>query len=116
VKTWLNEIQRYASEGVCKMLVGNKVDLLDPSEGRGAPDPDKVVKTDTGRALAEELGIPFLETSAKRSKNVDEAFMRMAAEIKKRAASSPAIGQPSKNTIKPGQGQTIKAGSSSCCS
>lgn len=36
------------------------------------------------KAFADEVGIPFLETSAKNSTNVEEAFMTMAAEIKKR--------------------------------
>ena len=30
---------------------------------------------------ADQLGIPFLETSAKDGKNVEQAFMTMAAEI-----------------------------------
>lgn len=34
--------------------------------------------------FADSLAIPFLETSAKNSTNVEQAFMTMAAEIKKR--------------------------------
>ena len=33
---------------------------------------------------ADQLGIPFLETSAKNATNVEQAFMTMAAEIKNR--------------------------------
>lgn len=36
------------------------------------------------QALADEIGIPFLETSAKNATNVEQAFMAMAAEIKNR--------------------------------
>lgn len=36
------------------------------------------------QAFADELGIPFLETSAKDSVNVEQAFLTMAAEIKKK--------------------------------
>jgi len=36
------------------------------------------------QAYAEEIGIPFLETSAKDSINVEEAFLAMSAAIKKR--------------------------------
>ena len=36
------------------------------------------------QAFADEIGIPFLETSAKNSSNVEQAFMTMAAEIKNR--------------------------------
>lgn len=41
------------------------------------------------RSIAEilSLGIPFLETSAKNSTNVESAFLTMAAEIKKRYCS-----------------------------
>nr|KAJ0227904.1 hypothetical protein LSAT_V11C100031030 [Lactuca sativa] len=35
-------------------------------------------------AFADEIGIPFLETSAKSSTNVEKAFMAMSAEIKNR--------------------------------
>lgn len=36
------------------------------------------------QALADELGIPFLETSAKDAINVEQAFLTMAGEIKKK--------------------------------
>lgn len=35
------------------------------------------------QAYADEIGIPFLETSAKDSINVEEAFLAMCAAIKK---------------------------------
>merc|ERR1739848_312463 len=76
VKQWLNEIDRYASESVNKLLVGNKSDLT----------AKKQVDTQTAKAFADEIGIPFLETSAKNSTNVEQAFMTVAGEIKKRMA------------------------------
>ena len=40
------------------------------------------------QAFADEIGIPFLETSAKNATNVEQAFMTMAAEIKNRCGHS----------------------------
>lgn len=42
--------------------------------------------------FADSLGIPFLETSAKNATNVEQAFMTMAAEIKKRMGPGAASG------------------------
>jgi hypothetical protein len=36
------------------------------------------------KAFADEIGIPFMETSAKNASNVEQAFMAMAADIKNR--------------------------------
>ncbi|KAL0717027.1 hypothetical protein Bca4012_066349 [Brassica carinata] len=77
VKQWLSEIDRYANDSVCKLLIGNKNDMVE----------SKVVSTETGKALADELGIPFLETSAKDSINVEQAFLTIAGEIKKKMGS-----------------------------
>lgn len=104
VKQWLNEIDRYANENVNKLLVGNKSDLT----------AKKVVDTQTAKAFADEIGIPFLETSAKNATNVEQAFMTMAAEIKNRMASQPVVNKPS--TIRPGQGKPVAANKSGCCS
>eukprot|EP00127_Corallochytrium_limacisporum_P006672 Clim_evm51s232 gene=Clim_evmTU51s232 len=74
VQTWLSEIDRYATENVNKLLVGNKCDLLDK----------KVVDYTTAKEFADKLKIPFLETSAKNATNVEQAFLTMAGEIKER--------------------------------
>jgi len=83
VKQWLQEIDRYACENVNKLLVGNKCDLTNK----------KVVDYTSAKEYADQLGIPFLETSAKNATNVEQAFMTMAAEIKNRVG-PPAAAQP----------------------
>ncbi|KAI3803901.1 hypothetical protein L1987_32065 [Smallanthus sonchifolius] len=100
VKQWLSEIDRYANESVGKLLVGNKCDLVE----------NKVVDIQTPKAFADELGIPFLETSAKDSVNVEQAFLTMAAEIKKKMGNQP-TGDKSTVQIK---GQPIEQ-KSNCC-
>ncbi|KAH0666098.1 hypothetical protein KY285_027304 [Solanum tuberosum] len=76
VKQWLSEIDRYASDSVNKLLVGNKCDLT----------AQKVVSTETAQAFADEIGIPFMETSAT---NVEQAFMAMAASINQEQNGEP---------------------------
>jgi Ras-related protein Rab-1A len=77
VGDWLKEVNRYAAEGTAKLLVGNKCDRT----------ADRVVSEAQAQEFANELGIPFLETSAKSAKNVEEAFLTMAGElIRQRAA------------------------------
>lgn len=42
------------------------------------------MSTERGQQLADELGIPFMEVSAKSNINVEKAFYSLAADIKKR--------------------------------
>ena len=67
VKTWMHEIDKYATNGVCKILVGNKSDLEDQRQ----------VSFEEGQELAKQYEIPFLEASAKQSINVDTSFLTM---------------------------------------
>ncbi|CAG9789083.1 unnamed protein product [Diatraea saccharalis] len=105
VKQWLEEIDRYACDNVNKLLVGNKCDLTTK----------KVVDYTTANQYAEQLGIPFLETSAKNSTNVEQAFMTMAAEIKARVGPPTGGAAPAGASVKIDQGRPIDTGKSSCC-
>uniref|UniRef100_A0A665TNI1 Ras-related protein ORAB-1-like n=1 Tax=Echeneis naucrates TaxID=173247 RepID=A0A665TNI1_ECHNA len=105
VKQWLQEIDRYASENVNKLLVGNKCDLTTK----------KVVDYTTAKEFADSLGIPFLETSAKNATNVEQAFMTMAAEIKKRMGPGATAGGGEKPNVKLTPGTTVKPSSGGCC-
>ncbi|KAJ8054646.1 P-loop containing nucleoside triphosphate hydrolase protein [Yarrowia lipolytica] len=103
VKTWFHEIDRYATEGVNKLLVGNKSDITDK----------KVVEYTVAKEFADSLGIPFLETSAKNATNVEQAFLTMARQIKER------MGGAAENTAAKAnvnlRGQNVSQGSSSSC-
>eukprot|EP00049_Salpingoeca_infusionum_P015123 m.290260 g.290260 ORF g.290260 m.290260 type:complete len:966 (+) comp15816_c0_seq16:132-3029(+) len=55
----------------CAVLVGNKVDL----------EHERVVSTVEGQRLAEQLNIPFIETSAKTSMNVQEAIHKAVLQV-----------------------------------
>lgn len=103
VKQWLNEIERYASQDVQKLLVGNKCDLVNK----------KAVTYEQAKAFAEKLEIPFLETSAKAATNVEKAFLTMAAEIKQCITVQPAASNPTVTFS--GQGQAVGGGGGGCC-
>ncbi|PWZ38033.1 GTP-binding protein YPTM1 [Zea mays] len=108
VKQWLDEIDRYANDSVRKLLVGNKCDLAE----------NRAVDTSVAQAYAEEVGIPFLETSAKESINVEEAFLAMSAAIKKSKAGSQAALERKPSNVVHMKGRPIQQEQqkSRCCS
>jgi Ras-related protein Rab-1A len=75
VQQWMREVDAHAPADVCRLLVGSKADLAEK----------RAVKTEEGAALARQLGIPFIEASAKGSVNVEGMFVTMAATMKKKA-------------------------------
>ena len=101
VKQWLHEIDRYASENVNKLLVGNKCDLTSK----------RAVTTEQAKEFADSLGIEYLETSAKNATNVERAFTTMAAQIKARYKTQPQGSAGSGVRVGPGA-PVDKAG---CC-
>ena len=63
---------------------------------------------------ADQLGIPFLETSAKNATNVEQAFMTMAAEIKNRMGPAPTPGDKP-NNVKINTSTPVRQGGGGCC-
>lgn len=65
VKNWMADVDKFAKEGVLRILVGNKCDL----------NSKRQVSFENGKELADKYGIKFLETSAKETVNIDELFV-----------------------------------------
>jgi Ras-related protein Rab-1A len=106
VRQWLQEIDRYACEGVNKLLVGNKSDL----------ESKKAVEYAAAKEFADQLQVPFLETSAKNATNVEQAFLTMAKQIKDRMGSATVNAGSNKQTLKVGSGQSVQQqGAGGCC-
>ena len=61
-RQWMNEIDRYASEGVNRLLVGNKCDLVK----------HKQVDYHQAKDFADRNEMSFVEASAKTATNVDK--------------------------------------------
>lgn len=72
---WIKNIKAHASDTVHVILVGNKTDL------RTADKAGPCINTETGKAVADKFSVPYFETSAKDSANVDNAFMSPVRSI-----------------------------------
>ncbi|WAR19570.1 YPTC1-like protein [Mya arenaria] len=72
VARWMKDVDQYGGSHVVKLLVGNKSDLKDK----------RVVTFEMGKGLADRLCAPYLETSARTSTNVEQAFLTMTADMK----------------------------------
>jgi len=102
VKQWLHEIDRYASESVNKLLVGNKSDLASK----------RAVSFEARKEFADSLGIEFVETSAKNATNVEKAFMAMSSQIKQKMKTQPSK-DPKNTKINPGS--SVNQNKGGCC-
>lgn len=71
VDEWLSEVNKYVNESTCKILIGNKCDMTS----------ERQVPTEEAKKKAEDLGIAYIECSAKDATNVEEAFTMMSGEL-----------------------------------
>ena len=72
VDNWMADVDKFASESAIRMIVGNKCDS----------DDKRKVTFEEGKELAARYNVKFLETSAKNSKGVIDAFQTLSKEIK----------------------------------
>lgn len=75
VEKWLNDLWENSGRDkkVPIVLLANKIDLRE----EGAES----VSSDEGKALAEKLGVFFIETSAKTGEGVENAFAQLGKDI-----------------------------------
>ena len=64
VKNWMADVDKFAKEGVLRILSGNKCDL----------EHMRKISKDEGKELASKYGIQYIETSAKETTNIEELF------------------------------------------
>jgi len=105
IRTWFSNVEQHATEGVNKILIGNKCDW----------EEKRAVSTEQGQALANELGIPFMEVSAKSNINVEKAFFSLAGDIKKRIVDTQQPQQQQQSSVNVNGGQPAGGMGKNCC-
>ncbi|XP_006626873.1 ras-related protein Rab-3C isoform X1 [Lepisosteus oculatus] len=92
VQDWSTQIKTYSWDNAQVILAGNKCDM----------EEERVVSTESGRHLAEQLGFEFFETSAKDNINVKQTFERLVDIICDKMSDSsepdPAVTAGTQNT------------------
>ena len=84
-------------------MIGNKCDW----------EEKRVVSTERGQQLADELGIPFMEVSAKSNINIEKAFFTLASEIKTRIMDSTRVDERQQPSVTDQNGAS--AAGAKCC-
>ncbi|XP_068939883.1 ras-related protein Rab-43 [Petaurus breviceps papuanus] len=90
VPHWIEDVRKYAGANIVQLLIGNKSDLSDLRE----------VQLTEAQLLAERYEILCaIETSAKDSSNVEEAFVKVATELMMRHG-GPVFSEKNTDNIK----------------
>jgi Ras-related protein Rab-6A len=71
VTKWIDDAKAIRGNSLMIILVGNKIDMAEKRQ----------VNTEEGQALAKELGVMFIETSAKAGVNVKQLFQNIAITL-----------------------------------
>jgi Ras-related protein Rab-11A len=71
IATWIDEVHQHTPPDLPIVLVGNKLDLVD----------QRKVSREQATALAEQLNLSYMETSALNATNVEKAFNLLVSSI-----------------------------------
>lgn len=73
IKQWYKTVTEHSNDDAQILLVGNKSDM-----------DNRVVTYEQGEELANELSVPFIESSAKDATNVNDVFLTLAKLIQQK--------------------------------
>ena len=89
LSNWLIEIEKNANKNVLKVLIGNKTDL----------EEKRVITYHQGKEFADNYGLKYIETSAKKNLNVNEAFETLGRELMQASDDKKIIKQKQNKTV-----------------
>ena len=102
IQRWFDESQNYLQKSVPKLLIGNKLDLA----------AQRTVRVEDARALADRLGVDYVETSAKNSTNVKSAFETLTRNIMNSVSGGAGSTSTASKGTKIGVSKPVQGG---CC-
>ena len=97
LSNWLIEIEKNASKNVLRLLIGNKCDL----------EEKRVISFNQGKEFADTYGLKFIETSAKKNLNVNEAFETLGRELMSASEEKKIIHQKQNKKISVAKAQDL---------
>ena len=87
VRNWMADIDKFAKEGVLRILVGNKCDLAHSRQ----------VSMEEAKEIANKYGIKYIETSAKDTINIDDLFISTAKYLLSKQIGGTGTGKGTQN-------------------
>ena len=97
LSNWLIEIEKNASKNVLRVLIGNKCDL----------EEKRVISFNQGKEFADTYGLKFIETSAKKNLNVNEAFETLGRELMAASSEKKIVKQKQNKKISVAKAQDL---------
>ena len=107
VKSWMESIYEHADKDVCKILVGNKIDMA----------AERVVSFKEGQSCAKEFDMEYVETSAKTGEGLELAFETLIMQVYN-ARFNKSTGRETSFVLRPNthvQQVTAEETKSKCC-
>lgn len=105
LQTWYDAVKQHANDDAKIFFVGNKCD---------EDENNRQVTTQEGEDFASQLGVQFIEASAKTGTNVEELFIQMATAINESMPDEPSHADDNKIDVQAAS-NSKGSSSSSCC-